>query len=232
MRDLPQPRSSKHRQNDNCFTLIELLVVMAIIAILAGLIFPGSRIAAGVKAKNRAKAELKQIESYIELYKTKFNVYPPCSPVNDPKMNCLFYELAGTRLDSGVYTTLNGASQIQPGDIHIAFLLDGFVNAMQGAGNDEVQQPRDFVTQTLRNGQFSRVLVTNKALLASTSVVILGSSLPGGDMLPGSTGPINPFGYNSATPTHNPNSYDLWLDIIIFGKTYRICNWSSKPLVL
>jgi prepilin-type N-terminal cleavage/methylation domain-containing protein len=232
MSDQSQTRSSKHRLEDDGFTLIELLVVMAIIAILAALIFPGARMAAGAKAKNRARAELKQIESYIELYKTKYNVYPPCSPVNDPKMNSLYYELTGTRLNNGVYTTLNGSSQIQPGDIHLAFLLDGFVNSMQGAGNDEGQQPRDFVTQTLRSGQFSRVLVTNKVLLASTSVVILGSSLSGGDMLPGATGPINPFGYNSATPSHNPNSYDLWLDINIFGKTYRICNWSSKPLVL
>jgi len=233
MRSRFQPRILKNGLTGKGFTLIELLVVIAVIAILAALIFPGSRIAAGAKLRNRAKAELKQVESLIELYKIKANVYPPCAASSDPKMNSLYYELAGTRLNSGVYTTLNGKSLIKPEDVRIAFLLDGFVNSMDGAGNDEVQQPRDFIMGTLRTGQLLEVLVTNWSMRTSTRVVILGSAIAGADMLPGTTGGIiNPFGYNSATPAHNPNSYDLWLDINIFGVTNRICNWSSKPIRL
>jgi len=215
------------------FTLIELLAVIGILAILAALIIPGSRMAAAAKIKNRAKAELKEIESLIELYKLKFGVYPPSSPVNGPKMNTLYYELAGPRLKNGLYLTLNGESQILASDIRVAFSLDGFVNALQAAGNDEVQQPKDFVSGTLRPGQFREVFVTNSALSASAKVVILGSALYGADMLPGTSGgSITPFGYNSAAPTHNPNSYDLWLDVVIRGSTYRICNWSTKPIAL
>jgi prepilin-type N-terminal cleavage/methylation domain-containing protein len=228
-----QPQISKNNLKDHSFTLIELLVVMAVIAILAAMIFPASRMAAAARLKNRAKVELKQVETLIDLYKIKANVYPPCAANSEPKLNSLYYELAGTRLNSGVYTTLNGRSLLKPDDIRIAFLLDGFVNTIEGAGNDEGQQPRDFVIGTLRTGQFLEVLATNWTLKTSTRVVILGSAIAGGDMLPGTTGGrINPFGYNSATPTHNPNSYDLWLDINIFGVTYRICNWSSKPLPL
>ncbi len=226
-------RISNYEMNPTSFTLIELLVVIAIIAILAGLVVPGSRLAAAARTKSRAKAELREVESFIELYKIKSNVYPPCSPVNDPKMNCLYYELAGTRLSNGVYTTLNGAAKINTPDIHIAFLLDGFANAAQGAADDNVQQPQDFLSRSLRAGQFLEVFVTNVLLSASARVVILGSSLAGGDMLPGSSGGrINPFGYNSVSPSHNPNSFDLWLDVLVGGVTNRVCNWSDKPIRL
>jgi prepilin-type N-terminal cleavage/methylation domain-containing protein len=228
-----QFRISKDEMNKTGFTLIELLVVIAIIAILAALVVPGSRLAAAARTKSRARAELREVESFIELYKIKSNFYPPCSPINDPKMNCLYYELAGTRLTNSVYTTLNGAAQIKTPDIHIAFLLDGFANAAQGVGDDNVQQPRDFVSRSLRGGQFLEVFVTNAPLSASARVVVLGSSLAGGDMLPGTSGgKINPFGYNSATPSHNPNSFDLWLDVLVGGATNRICNWSDKPIRL
>jgi prepilin-type N-terminal cleavage/methylation domain-containing protein len=227
------PQISKNTPNDHSFTLIELLVVMAVITILAALIFPASRMAMAARLKNRAKAELKQVETLIDLYKIKANIYPPCAVNSDPKLNSLYYELSGTRLNNGVYTTLNGKSLTKPDDIRIAFLLDGLVNTIEGTGNDEGQQPKDFVMEALRTGQFLEVLATNWSLKTSTRVVILGSAIAGGDMLPGTTGgKINPFGYNSATPTHNPNSYDLWLDINIFGTTYRICNWSPKALDL
>ena len=228
-----QPRISRNRLNNYCFTLIELLVVMAVIAILAALVFPASRLAMAARLKTRAKAEVKQVETLIDLYKIKANVYPPCAAGSDPKLNSLYYELAGTRLNNGTYTTLNGKSLIKPEDIRIAFLLDGLANSIEGAGNDDGQQPRDFVMESLRTGQFLEVLATNWSLKISTRVVIVGSTIAGGDMLPGTTGgKINPFGYNSAMPTHNPNSYDLWLDINIFGVAYRISNWSSKPIPL
>jgi hypothetical protein len=38
----------------------------------------------------------------------------------------------------------------------------------------------------------------------------------------------NPFRYNSVNPTNNPNSYDLWIDLVISGKPYRIGNWTAK----
>jgi len=226
-------RISEDELSRTAFTLIELLVVIAIIAVLAALVIPGSRLAAAARTKSRARAELRQVESFIELYKISSNFYPPCSPINDPKMNCLYYELVGTRQSNGVYTTLNGAAQINSGDIHIAFLLDGFANAAQGAADDNVRQPKDFVSRSLRVGQFLEVFVTNAPLSASARVVILGSLLPGGDMLPGASGGrINPFGYNSASPSHNPNSFDLWLDVLVGGVTNRICNWSDKPIRL
>jgi hypothetical protein len=38
---------------------------------------------------------------------------------------------------------------------------------------------------------------------------------------------INPWRYNASTPTHNPDSYDLWAEILIAGKTNIIGNWKE-----
>ena len=40
---------------------------------------------------------------------------------------------------------------------------------------------------------------------------------------------LNPWRYNSSHPTHNQATYDLWVDVIVDGKTNRISNWSDKP---
>ena len=42
---------------------------------------------------------------------------------------------------------------------------------------------------------------------------------------------INPYRYNSSSPTNNPRSYDLWIDVLIGGKINRISNWSEQPIV-
>ena len=39
---------------------------------------------------------------------------------------------------------------------------------------------------------------------------------------------MNPWRYNSSSPTNNPGSYDLWVQLSIGGKTNLICNWSKQ----
>jgi prepilin-type N-terminal cleavage/methylation domain-containing protein len=215
------------------FTLIELLVVMAIIAVLAAMLFTSVRNVRAARQKNRAKAELKQVETLIELYKSKLGHYPPSSSGAPPTVTPLFYELSGSRLATGTYTTLDGGSQLKANDVNVAFGLGGFVNAIEGAGSQDGQQPQNFVKGSLQLGQYLQVPITNKALGASTQAIVLGSLLEGSGMLPGvSGGSINPFGYNSLNPTNNPRSYDLWLDVIVNGVTYRFCNWQEKAITL
>ncbi|HOW79554.1 MAG TPA: hypothetical protein PK406_08895, partial [Verrucomicrobiota bacterium] len=62
---------------------------------------------------------------------------------------------------------------------------------------------------------------------------VLGSALEGPLVYQDARGAkLNPWRYNSSNPTNNPNSFDLWMDIAVGGKTNRICNWSDKPLVV
>ena len=55
----------------SAFTLIELLVVIAVIAILAGMIFPVTAVVKSSMRKHRARAELFQVQTFIEDYKSK-----------------------------------------------------------------------------------------------------------------------------------------------------------------
>jgi hypothetical protein len=43
--------------------------------------------------------------------------------------------------------------------------------------------------------------------------------------------PANPWRYNSSSPTNNPGAYDLWIQLVINGKTNLVCNWSSQVQV-
>ena len=42
----------------------------------------------------------------------------------------------------------------------------------------------------------------------------------------------NRWNYVSSNPTNNPNSFDLWVDVVVSGKIIRICNWSKEPLIV
>jgi hypothetical protein len=115
----------------------------------------------------------------------------------------------------------------------IGFGLPGFVNTIEGAGSQDAQQPQDFFHVGLKPDHFLLVTISNNAFSATANVVLMGSTIEGANMLPGTSGGmINPFGYNSLNPTNNPKSYDLWLDIIVNGVTNRVCNWRDRPIVL
>ena len=63
------------------FTLIEMLVVIAIIGILASLIFPVTAAVARARIRKSASAQLMQATTAIEEYKTKLGYYPPDNPI-------------------------------------------------------------------------------------------------------------------------------------------------------
>jgi hypothetical protein len=43
---------------------------------------------------------------------------------------------------------------------------------------------------------------------------------------------VNPWRYNSSSPTNNPGAYDLWIQIVITpGQTNLICNWRKQPQI-
>jgi prepilin-type N-terminal cleavage/methylation domain-containing protein len=214
----------------HAFTLIELLVVIAIMAILAALIIPGAAMAKAARMRGRAKTELNHIASMIEEYKTKLNFYPPtstnCVGTNLPYCP-LYYELIGTRLENGLFTTLDGSAKITANGVPKNFNVGGFANTMQGAGTpDEGRVAQNFTHSTLGSKQFMEMSGQGN----NTTIFVIGSSIEGPVMFTGLQGQkLNPVGYNSANPTNNPKSYDLWLDIVIRGKTQRIYSSFTPP---
>lgn len=212
------------------FTLIELLVVIAIISILAALIIPIGRAVNRTKTLSKVRAELASLETEIELYKTKMGHYPPDNPDN-PRLNQLYFELAGSILTNGAYQTLDGVGRIRSIQLPIEFgtKVTGLINSSQPVVSDEVRTASKCLSD-LKPSQVG-FLTTN----TTDRIPILLSSVPWpvdpNYPIPGHPG-MNPVRYNSSSPTNNPSTFDLWVDVILDGKTNRISNWSRDPQVV
>jgi prepilin-type N-terminal cleavage/methylation domain-containing protein len=235
---MKNPEVRRQRSEDRgreAFTLIELLVVIAIIALLAAMIIPVGGAVNRHKLQAAAKAGRAQMELLIEGYHGKTGVYPPAD-TNNPALNPLFYELAGTTLDEtkGLYTTKDGGATIKNADVPLFFgpAIGGFINSTKGAGSDEAASAQNFLKAGVKAGQYLPVIYTPSN--ATTPVTVLGAQIDGPLTYPGvdPSKKINPWRYNMATPTNNPKTFDLWIDVTIGGTTYRISNWSDKPQAL
>jgi len=210
------------------------LIVIAVMAILASLVIPITGAVNKQKIRSRAKGEMNQLESGIDAYKAKYGFYPPDNP-GYPAMNQLFYELMGTiptnnptTAGGSAYVTLDGSTRIV--NVTAAFSgVTGFMNCSRGGGGDEAKSAKNFLASGLKPGQYMALASPPNPVVCT----VLGSSLDGPLTYPGSpSGKINPWRYVSTNPTNNPNSYDLWIDVLVGGKTNRICNWSTEPLIL
>ena len=214
------------------FTLVELLVVIGIIAVLAAMIFPASQAIKKSSYRRKAKAEIESIATAIESYKAKYNHYPPDRPGN-PLVHQLFYELLGTKNERGEYVTLDGRETLAVADLATAFpppaRLDGFVNSTRPSGADDFSSGQKFLTD-LKPEQFAHVTNGNVRFAVLTTSIRWPKDA--GPLVAGADLDLNPIRYNSSSPTNNPKSYDLWVDIVVGGRTNRISNWSDQPEIL
>ena len=217
----------------SAFTLIELLIVIAIIAILAALVFPITGAVKRAQIKSLAQAELSQIETGIESYKTKYGVYPPdcIAPGSTPALpiyiNQLYYELLGTTNNGTLFTTLDGSSSIKITDIPGVFgTIDGFVNTTKGGGDEGGSQAQNLL-KGLKPAQSGQLGNGAKILVCSVPWPKDNAYQPTAIAASG----LNPWRYVSSNPTNNANSFDLWVDVMINGKTNRINNWGQPKLV-
>jgi len=218
------------------FTLIELLIVIAIMAILAGLIFPVTGALNRRKMIARTKAELGLVKMAIDDYQTKLGHYPPDNPNYYFALSPLYFELMGTTNNGTEFVTLDGSAKIRRPtsgpDFRQAFGsgVQGFANCSATGGGEEARTAQRFLRSELKPSQVA-------SFANFPNVKLLVSSIPGPYAVAGPFGTLNPananpFRYNSSNPTNNPNSYDLWVDIVIAGKTNRINNWSSEPIIV
>jgi len=227
MKNLNQTR----RQGRTAFTLIELLVVIAIIGVLAALIFPALRAAKISSTRSKVQTELRQIEIAIEAYKSKFGIYPPDNP-GRPEFNQLFYELQGTTNvivgPTNVFRTLDGRTEaeIPVASVSTAFGagVAGFVNCSKAGSADDSKIAEKFLSGLRPDHYF---ISTNGVPAWGVLVCPVPLPLNVPAVLPNLPG-VNPWRYNSSSPVHNPKSYDLWVDVVLGGKTNRISNWNKN----
>jgi prepilin-type N-terminal cleavage/methylation domain-containing protein len=225
------------QRHEVAFTLIELIVVVAIIGLIAAMILP---IAGAVNAKKQisvAQAQLQGIETAIEDYKTKLGFYPPGNP-NNFVTNQLYFELMGTT-NNGIgkvpdtWVTMDGSAQIKTTGtptINDVFGVSGMANTSTRSRSDDAgAAAQSFINNLTPNqvGLLDPSLPNIKILVCSVAWPQDKTPYP----IAGNPS-LNPWRYNSLHPTNNTASYDLWVDLIIKGKTNRISNWSTQPIKL
>jgi len=221
------------------FTLVELLVVLAVISILASLIFPIAGAVTKTKQVKTAQTQLKALELAIDGYKTKLGYYPPDN-TNNPAINQLYFELLGTTNNGPgtptVWGTLDGSAQIgtttTPNFTTVFGIgVSSIANSSTRAHSDDNSSAAGTFLNNLSPNLYGPYSLTNapQVKLLCCSVLWPQDKTPA--PVPGNP-TLNPFCYVSSHPTNNATSYDLWVDLVIKGKTNRICNWSTQPIVL
>jgi prepilin-type N-terminal cleavage/methylation domain-containing protein len=217
------------------FTLIELLTVIAVIAIIAALLFPAFNAVKNRSTINAVTGQMHQLEASIDSYKATRGYYPPGNAAANganlgPALtNQLYYELGGTTADpAGTdFTNLDGSGYLPTGTISTTFGVGGFMNCTKGTGEDAATA-KNFLPG-LKPGQ----IATNSA-----GVFVIITSINSGVGYQPMPGFNSRDGINSANPwrylypgVNNPTTYDLWIQIIVAGKTNLICNWKDTPSI-
>jgi len=205
------------------FTLVELLIVIAIIGILAGFTVPVMRTIKLHQYENHARAEMEQLVTAIENYKTAYGFYPPSNPGN-PLTNQLYYELVGTKLTSSApltFQTLDGSQTITTTQVSANFgpAVTAFVNCTKPGAGEDAPAGKRFVTELKPN-----------QTAAFQDVILFVTSVHGPDPtykpVP-SMADLNPWRYVSPG-VNNTGSYDLWMQLQVGGKKYLLCNWTKQ----
>ena len=192
------------------YTLVEMLTVIAIIALLATLVLAVIPMVREKRDKAVARAQLRALTVAINSYKTDLNEYPPDNPKASDRPP-LFYELTGVSFDgSGVYRSAVAATNMAAANL--PFSSKGFRNCRPDGGAGQ-----NFYAE-LKPKQYAQD--PSGPPYGGYWFLVVPVRGPDPD--------FNPFHYISTHPTNNPNSYDLWVDIMPRGKVIRIDNWSKN----
>ena len=223
-------------RNQQGFTLMELLTVIAIIGILTAFTIPVLKSVSRTTKIARVKSEMQQIETELDSYKAQYGVYPQGNGTGTSAavMNQLYYELSGVTnvtVDSKpCYQTLDEASIVGVAFFTNLFHVRGALNCFKGSGED-VAAARNFFYD-LKPNQIGSLPMTNSFGGYAVNFLVTSVGGPDASYQPMGFPGLNPFRYVPSSPANNNSgSYDLWIQLVINGKTNLICNW-DKTVVL
>jgi prepilin-type N-terminal cleavage/methylation domain-containing protein len=187
------------------FTLIELLVVISIIGIIAAFAIPTIGACMRYAKVSNVKLQMASIESDINSYFLKNNIYPPSG--TNAYINPLYVELNGTYYTNGEYRLLFNNSVVTP--------INNGVPKFYNSSHGDLEDGFNAVNYL---GSIKPNLIEK---VTNEDYYILRSGIVGNE--------TNPFCYrNPSTHLGNEKSYDLWIDLKIGNDTYRLCTWDKR----
>jgi prepilin-type N-terminal cleavage/methylation domain-containing protein len=222
------------------FTLIELLVVIGIIGLLASLTVGLTSVASKKSKESRVKAELNQLVTAIETYRSVLGFYPPDNP-GMPSTNSLFYELSGTVYNPappGTFTVAGMGDQIGSDQTKV-FGRAGFANSQLSLADLKYTtefKPSQYKEARIGSSELMVLAVPVKGHTSSANtyrgnfddIREFQLLLPGKD-----NNPINPWLYDASSRSrHNADGFDLWAEVIIGRNIVRFSNWEREPAII
>jgi len=197
------------------FTLIEMLVVIAVIGIIAGIVLGVLPSVTNSRTTKVVQAQLNHYATAISVYQGEKGFYPP-SDANE-LYNSLFYELTGATTEivngqpAAFTTALVPGHRVPLADINSTFGVGGVINSSESGGKSYVSGLRSSAYTALDSPPHP----------PSRPIVLVVPAKGTNDALP------NVWRYNSASPTHNKTSFDLWAVVKIGNKTNIFGNWKN-----
>ncbi len=211
------------RKIESAFTLVEMLIVISIIATLAAMTAVATKTITEKRTIKLVEAQMRQVELAILDYKTKFGFYPPDNGnqgnANWTALSPLFYELTGAVHvpASGLYRSVLGNETISDPTLQNLF-------GRQGLANSADESRKNFFTSMLPLNY--REIPAGAIPGAGAAKVLVAPAK--GPSLFASAPDLNPWRYNSTSPTNNPGSFDLWAEITFQNKTVVVGNWKRR----
>ena len=206
----------------------EMLAVTSVVLLTAGIIYGGYRSAAalwhrrllaqaipGALAGARAQRDI--LVDLIESYKSRFGYYPPlftAAGLDRGVINPLCYELMGARFEAKTRQFYIPATKdgLSVDVVENYFHMHSFSNCLVF--------PR-LPTNFLANQPLSVSPLTQDG-------EIFGVGLGYTDFTPEGFWDdfqVSPWRYVTNPAEHNPGKFDVWVDIKVAGKHFRIGNW-------
>ena len=106
--------------------------------------------------------------------------------------------------------------------------VGGFMNCTKPGAGEDSSAARNFLPDLKPKQIWPQPGYTNNTATEGVNLLICSVGGPDATYQPLGQQDMNPWRYNSSSPTNNPGSYDLWVQLYLAGKTNLICNWSKQ----
>lgn len=174
------------------------------------------------KVREETRRELRVLTRAIDEYKARLGAYPPDHLLSEDPIvvdaitNPLLYELYGTVYDStnDAFCPLGHFPEIN------RKLVKKFFN--ESAFKNSGPKP-ELVNQFIHSSDIPGTLGVSEK--PDVGVLAFFPNWPGIDPEVLEEFPLTPWQYNCSAPAHNPQSYDLWIEVPVSDGKIVVGNW-------